>query len=448
MPLTNGLSRGTLALGLWLAPFGVLGCGARGVVAGDAGAEAPPVGPRAFDVLAALSSPTDAGVMSSQFPPTNRFTLVLDANGRRLIVGGNGTGSVMPVTTTDGKTFHTSGPFDTSTPPLGTCSSANRITYQTLELTVTGTRFTGHATGAVQISCGDCFFMQAFVATLSGGADETPPTLVAGAHEAEPFGDFALMTSEPLPLGATARVVGSEGFGVALAPIFNGAELPETERLVLGFSKPPVVLGVGGGYVVELGGLVDFAGLRAAAGSTIRIGSFAPPPLVAADGFESATGTTVGGAAVVKKGGAVTELAPLAGAQSVYLGRPDAPFATNLGAGPRLLVRLAVPAGATKVVYKARLVSHSSGGGFGGSLSVGSVGKSIASDNGLGPVTTEGVTTFADGSMLVLSDVQTRTVTLPRDVTDEVVFEIAAYENGCGLAPPSSGLLIDDLRVE
>jgi hypothetical protein len=438
------MPRGTLALGLWLAPLGVLGCGARGGVAGDAGAEAPRVGLRAFDVVAAISSPRDAGIMGPQFPSTNRFTLGLDAPRLRLIVGANGTGSIVPVTTTDGKTFRTSAPFDVSTPPLGTCSSATRLTYETLELTVTGTRLAGHATGAVQISCGDCLFTQAFVGTFSGGADETPPTLVAGAREA----DFALMTSEPLPVGATARVVGSEGFGVALEPIYNGTDLPETERLVLGFSKPPVVLGVGGGYVVELGGLVDFAGLRAAAGSTIRIGGFAPPPLVAADGFESATGTTVGGAALVKKAGTVPELVPLAGAQSVYLGRPDALFATKLGAGPRLLVRLAVPAGATKVVYKARLVAHASQAGFGGSLWLGSVGKSFASDSAFGPVTLEGVTTFSDGSMLVLSEVQTHEVTLPSDVADEVVFEIAAYETGCGLSPPSSGLLIDDLRVE
>ncbi len=456
MLCTNGSARAHRALGLWLT-LGALGCGARGVVAGDAGADVGEggvdvrsLGLRAFDVVAVVSRPGTGGGVVKGLSPTNRFTLVLDAVAHRMIVGANGTGSIVPTTTTDGKTFRVMTPFDTGMPPLGTCGSATRLTYQTTELTVAGTRLTGHATGQAQISCGDCMFMEAFDATFSAITDETPPTLVAATLEAEPFEEFSLSTSEPLPVGATARVVGGDGFGVALEPIFNDANLPDAERLVLGFSKPSVVLGVGGGYAVELDGLVDFAGLPGPS-AAVRIGNFTPPPLVPADGFESATGTSVGGAATIDKiktTAIASALLPLAGAQAVYVGRPDAPFAVKVGAGPRLLVRLAVPAGATKVVYKTRAIELVSGAGFGGSAWVGSVGKSFVSADAIGPIMTEGVIVFSDGTMLVQSEVQSRTLTLPSDVTDEVVFEIAAYSTGCGLPRPSSGLLIDDLRVE
>jgi hypothetical protein len=450
MTSTNGFSSGALVV-FGLALLGTVGCGGRGVVAGDGGAdtstEAPAMGLRAFDIVAALSSPADGGVMGSQLPATNRFTLVLDATEHRIIAGGNGTGTVVPVTTSDGKSFRTTQPFDTATPPLGTCGNSARIHYTTLDFTVVGTTLTGHATGTVDISCGDCTFALAFVAELAGGADRTPPTLVSGAIQADPFDDFVLLTSEPLPVGATARVVDSDGFGVDLAPIIYPGDDGGAPAVVVGFAKTKVVLGVGGGYSVELGGLVDFAGLRGTTATALRLGSFAPPPLVSDDGFESATGKTVGGAALVKTG-TQAGLEPLAGTQSVYLGASAVPFAAKIGAGPRFLVRLAVPPDATKVLYTARAVGPM-GSGFAGSVALGFVGKTRVVQSAFDLRTTQPTPVVVDGVSVDVSDIKTQEVLLPPDVTDELVFEISTFEFSCGLpGERPAGLLIDDLRVE
>jgi hypothetical protein len=350
--------------------------------------------------------------------------------------------------TASGKTYTATGSFQTRTPPLGSCGTTTGITYKTFSFTLSGSTFTGHATGDVQISCGDCFFSVAFKADVAGGPDVTPPTLVSGSAAADPFTNFSLSATEPLPKTATARVVDGDGVGVALDPI-HGMDGDQSE-LVTGFQKPAVVLGAGGGYSVELGGLVDFAGLEGPKGAPLRLGAFTPPPLLAADGFESATGTKVGGAGLVRTG-SVSGLPPIAGTQSALVGRSGAPFVAATGATAKLLVRMTAPAGAKKLTYSYRVVGSANGGAFfNGWLSVGSVGKT--------PATTYGaftqpkaptMTTAPDGSPVTLGEVTAGSIELPADLTSEILVEVATFEDSCGgLAPPPSAVLLDDLRVE
>ena len=66
----------------------------------------PATGVHAFDVVAVLRADG-----STNLPPTNRFTLVLDVSALRMIAGGNGRGAIVGVTTDDGRTFRSAGAF-------------------------------------------------------------------------------------------------------------------------------------------------------------------------------------------------------------------------------------------------------------------------------------------------------------------------------------------------
>ena len=155
--------------------------------------------------------------------------------------------------------------------------------------TVAAGALTGTATGDATISCGDCSFQVAFSATLSGTPDTTSPTLRASGVPAQQSVDsVALVTSEPLPSTATARLVADDGAAIDLLPVAMDGAVP----LIVGFTTPQVVLRAGQSYVVTLDGLVDFAGQAPPADPPLRITSFAAAPSVAEDGFESATGRT------------------------------------------------------------------------------------------------------------------------------------------------------------
>jgi hypothetical protein len=438
----------SLSLGLALCA----GCGGRGLVGternGDGSvehetAEVPAAALRAFDVIAGLRARPDGGTVPAALPSSVRFTVVLDADASRIIAGGQGTGTVVLVTSTDGSTFAATSSFDVDLPPQGTCGDTSRVTFKDFDFTVGGDAFRGHAGGLVGISCGDCFFTVPFVADVEGAVDATAPTLVAAVGDVGPFDPVSVLASEPLPGDVTARLVDPAGFALALDPIVHdGGAVP----VVVGFTSPNVVLGTGGGYAIELGGLVDFSGRRAPGGAPLRVGSFPVPPLVPPDGFESATGKMLGGAAIVRASSSVTDLAPITGAQSVYLGSLSAPIAGQPGISPRLLVRLAVPVGATAIRFSYRVVSPLRTG-LVASVSFGSVGKSPHRDSAAELGTTPTPIGLSGGPG-VLGGVETKALPLPADHTDEIIFELSAFASDCGPEMLSGGLLVDDLRVE
>src|SRR5262249_33665857 len=158
---------------------------------------------------------------------------------------------VLDVTSTDGRTFLSTTPFTVGVDP-NACSGPVSVTYQNLAVTITGGALTGRAGGTALVSCGDCDFNISFTATLTGIADATPPTLRAsGSPPSNPFDGLTLMASEPLPAAATARLVADDGAAIDLFPQRVDGAVP----LVVGFSKPDVVLRAGQGYVVTLDGL-------------------------------------------------------------------------------------------------------------------------------------------------------------------------------------------------
>ena len=330
----------------------------------DAGTpDAPATGMRAFDVVAVLRADG-----STSLPPTNRFTLVQDLSALRMIAGGNGRGAVVGVTTSDGRTFRSTGGFAVGADNADACSGPEDIRYDSFEVTISNGSLTGTATGAATISCGDCAFMVPFSATLTGAPDKTLPTLRAsGAAPATSFDSFSLVASEPLPATATAKLVADDGAAIDLIPQITSGDVP----FISAFSKPDVVLRAGQGYVVTLDGLVDFAGQSDKVGPPLRFTAFVAAPTVPEDGFESATGSVLGGAMVMTDGA----LPAIAGHTSLYIGTQGAP-ALDAPNGRSLAIRLARQAGDTKLRFSYRVVAPQSATLISALVRVGSEGAS------------------------------------------------------------------------
>lgn len=428
---------------LLVAALMAVGCGKTSATSADAGDGAVtnadgPSARRAFDVVAVLQS--EAGAAS--LPSTNAFTFVVDAAAKLAIAGANGLGAVVPLSTSDGKAFHSDSAFAVGS--IGTvCAGPQNVRYEQFDLTLSERGLAGHASGIANISCGDCSFTLPFDATLTGITDATAPSLTSATVPTTPFDAFSLATSEPLPTTASARLVADDGAAIDLVPVVVAAD---TIPLVVGFSKPDVVLRAGHGYGVDLGGLVDFAGHTQGSGPLIRLGSFPAAPNVAQDGFESATGATLGGAMVVTG----APLPAIAGTTSVYIGGPGAP-ALDTTTARSLSVRLSRQAGATTLRLSYRVVGPQSQSFFAGVLHVGSEGASPGSPTYLSlspPVAAVDSVTVA-GQVVYLGVITTLSVPLPDDAGDEVLLVIKPSDFTCGpTVPIASGLLIDDLRLE
>jgi hypothetical protein len=438
--------RRALAPGLAIVGLAVLGCGGRGAAHFDGGgaeSESTPVGRLSFDVVATLSLSLPA--KGTTTPTTNRFTLVLDPAARRMIAGGGGQASVVAVTSSDDRTFASATPFAVGV-AQAVCSGLLRLEYQTLEVALAGGSLTGTATGVATFSSpvtdgsSTVESKSDFSAVLAGVPDVIAPFLLvpAGADTSDPLTPFELWASEPLPPTATAQLVTADGSRIDLPPQLVPGDVP----VIAGFSTPDVALSPGEGLQAALDGLTDFAGHAVAPGTSLRFGAFDPAPLVPQDGFESAMDPTLGGAAVVRTGPGV----PIAGAVSLYIGRMDSPTPQGLTLHPRLSLRLAVPTGATTLLFSFRQFSGS--GDSPGSVVIGSVGHVPGAPVPISPMPSTAFTTVSwFPQTFSESSVGTMEVVLPADITDEVVVVIEsppACETGFG----SPGLLIDDLRLE
>ena len=422
-----------------LAGLGLAGCGASKATSVDTAGDGGPIvvgATRSFDVTATLAL-VGGAVPPNNLPPVLSLTLVLDPGSRRAIVGGHGLASVVRYTTANGRI--TLPPFTVGL-PSAQCDGASTIDFTSLVVTVSDSDLTGAAVGAVRVSCGDCQFDVPFKADVSGTVDATPPLLFPGTVPGNPFQSFSLATSEPLPTTATARLLMSDGSQIDLAPNIVPGEVP----VIAGFTSSNLVLPYGVGIAVAFDGLVDFAGQRGAASESLRLTEFPTPPLVPEDGFESATGAQLGGANVISGG----PLPPIAGARSLYFGGPGTPAPTDDAVGQVLRVRLAVQPGDSTLRFAYRMVGVYAGSGFGGTINVGSVGHASVSDFfAMSPLGTE--VTWPNGRTAYLTDVATKEIALPAEVTDEVLVDMESFGFGCGgPAPPEGGMLIDDLRIE
>ena len=423
-----------------LLALAMLGCGGSGAGAPDGGtedavsAETGPAGLRSFDVVAMLTGSLK-GV-----PATSKFTLVLDAAAHHIIAGGGGRADVVPVTTSDGRIFHTTKTFTVGT--LASCGLGTGLQFDPGDLTIDGSSLRASLKGAAEISCGDCSFAQPFSATLVGTDDVTAPLVLGTSSPSSPFDPFAVFASEPLPETASARLVGDDGSAVDLEPMMDPKAPVGGLPVIVGFTKPDAVLQDGQGYLVDFGGLVDFAG-HVGSGN-LRLASFPKAPVIAEDGFESAVGPTLGGAAVITDG----PLAPLTGTHSVYIGGPMAPRPTNVAPGMALSVRFGVQPGDAMLRFNFRVVASVDAPGFIGDVRVGSLGRSAGVATPVSAVDDGVETVWPGGTSVQLGSLQAMAVALPSDRTSDLVVVIEAQGTSCGPSRSSAGLLIDDLRAQ
>jgi len=391
-------------------------------------------GVHAFDVVAVL----DFGgpKVPANIPPTVPFTLVLDADTGHAIVGAKGTATRVALGKSGSKLVVPS--FSVGL-DAGQCAAASSLSFTSLVVAANDGGLTGTGAGDALVSCGDCQFNVPFTATVTGTPDVTPPLLFATTVPTSPFQPFRLVASEPLAATSTAHLVSEDGTTLDLMPTTVSGDV----TLVTGFENPSVVLPTGVGLAVAIGGLVDFAGLAGSADTPLRFVSFPAPPLAPEDGFESATGTTFGGATVISGG----PLPPISGTRSVYFGGAGAPAPGGVTVGKVLRVRLAVQPGDTTVAFSYRLVGPYAGGGFSGTISVGSVGKAPASETLANAP--PGTATDWSGTTVYVTDVATHALALPPDVGDEVLLDIESFDDNCGRPMPAlGGMLLDDLRLE
>jgi hypothetical protein len=404
-------------------------------------------GRRSFELVATLTPQDPRAPAASQVPASSAFTLVLEPESHQTavgeahqgIVGGGGRASFVEVTTTDAKTFSISR-FQTGVVTGDPCMPVREIDFSRLEITISGSTVHGTAEGTVTGTVLDTYAYPGFTAEVTGAVDITPPVLFESSRFApSSFSQVALVANEPLPLTATAWLTTAAGARIDLQPVTN-----EEQTLVVGFSGPGSVLPPADRFFVSQEGLVDFAGQRGT--ESVELLGFFNPPLVTEDGFESATGPQLGGAAIVTGVGA---LKPITGSHSLYFGASGAPVPPESSFTPALNLRLAAKPGATKLRFSYRTVSTTSG--HGASVRVGSVGHSSTSTQNSIYANGEGTkVTWENGGTVTLGPVTMLDVALPADVTDEVVvgFDTRAIVCG-GFGPPQqSGVLIDDLRLE
>jgi hypothetical protein len=386
--------------------------------------------------------------------PSHHFALVIDVDQRRMIVGGGGTAYAVPLTMGPGNTFHAekvSPAFQLFAVYLGDglpCMRFESVSYNSITFSVNGTSLTGTAEGYANYLSGDYVTQTPFTAALAGGPDSTPPSVrVAGPSSfythlpVNPLSPPRFWIAEPTAEISKARLVTSDGHAIDLVSNVSA----EADRSVVGFESPDVVLRYGEKYHVDSSGVVDLTGVHGAA-FDLTFETPAAPPLLAEDGFEGVTTTTLGGASVVSTG----SLPPITGTTSVYVSSIHGSPITQ--SGSPLTVRLPVQTGDTKVRFSYRIVAQDQS-------TLGFNDVSATTIVGVVDGKTSSGTRFVDGGhrtmlagvdagTIYLGDIQAMEIPLPEGATNEVVFELATSQFSCGPTAPTAGVLVDDLRVE
>jgi hypothetical protein len=445
-----------------LACLALAGCGGGDDVAADGGGrpgdgapldgggdvpagETSRGGPRAFDVTATVTLMPPAGQEGGwqDFPRTLTFTLVRDPAVGRVFASAGGAVSAAAVTTTDDRTFRTTGPLAVTLPFPQSCTRVATVAYDELTFSEDGGALAGTARGTVSYPSGNQAWTAPATARLAGAPDATAPTLALPGEPVDPLAPLAFPASEPLPSTAAASIVGAtSGDVIPLAPAFEDGP----DGAIGGFSKPNVALRDGETYGLVMEGFVDFEGNA----PTSAPGTFttrAAPPLAPEDGFESVTATMFGGAGVLHDG----PLQPIAGATSLLL---NTGFGGGFGflpyaLGPSLAVRLAVAPGDTVVRFDGQLVAPDpiDDAAFVGAIRLASVGQAVGMAMNVAATGFAKVTLPGAGDVFI-SPVKTIELPLPAGAAGEITFEIEGVTFACGLPPSPTVLVLDNLRVE
>ena len=393
-------------------------------------------GRRSFEVTSQVS--LDGGARAS-----HTFTMTLDADQRLAIIGTPGSGGLVPIEQTagGGLRLRLGGGFTYafSVPVVGACGAS--LYYDDLSFVIDASG-TLSGTGRGQRATFDPSGGTNVPATmiLAGVPDADPPTLslAAGGDLADPWTPLWVVASEPLPFGQPAPVLRSTG-----GDFLSFAAQSDKAPLVVLFARPTRLLRFGDQYRVTFDGITDFAGHAPTSTASATFTTRAPPPLVAADGFESVTDETLGGARILSGAGAPT----ISGARSLYL-----PPVDSLGTGStvtQFALRVPIAAGNTVVRFAYRTVNP------GDTSNVYYVVASVGGPIGTAvlPADVGGATTPAtiDQTAVTLGPIQTATIGLPASTYVEVVLaRTASQPTSCGgPAPrPVPGLILDDLRAE
>lgn len=389
-------------------------------------------GRRSFVVTAVAQ--TDGGASNI----SHTFTMMLDTDQRLAIIGKDGDTEVRPVEQQVAGVLLVVGTlvFGVSVP----AACGGSLLYSALNFTIdpSGDALSGVGRGTLTVSDPVLGTNTPATMLLTGVRDSAPPslTLSAAGDIADPWTDFWVISSEPLP-GQQVRPVLRSLTGDA---IVLGAPTG-MDAFVRVMAKPARLLRYSDEYRVTLDGVTDLDGNPPPATTALTFTTRAPPPLVAEDGFESVTDTTLGGAQVLSGAGAPT----IQGARSLYI----PPAASVAGRVTQIALRLPILSGDTFLRFTYRSVNP--GDAFGVYFVVASVGGSIGTATL--PPDGAGATTPAtiDGTQVLLGPLMTATIGLPGDAHGEVVLaRLAAQPSSCGgPAPrPVPGLIIDDLYAD
>ena len=395
----------------------------------------PIVARHAYTVQAAYRPTADGGVVSGGTGTgagSNTFTLVVDPIAQIAIVGSY----TIPLQRIDDRTFRATGSFRVAT------ASCTSVSYDEMTFTPGSTGIAGSGKGREFTAFSDLGSEVAIEMSFTGGLDTVAPYVAfVGSATIDPLLDYDVSLSEPVLPGATATLVPSAGASIALTPVMlDGGDA------VLGFRKPNVVLRYGETYSLTTDGIVDFGGNPVRTASVGTFSTRAAPPLIAEDGFESATDDPLLESQVVSG----TGWPIIAGSRSLY-----SPVYSSPGTISPLSLRIALAPGDVAVRLSYRVVTSTETAFVAsGSLAVGTVGGqpgwlTLPSDS-------PPFSLFqrpGNEPAIYLGEVKTAEIPIPAGSTGDLVIQRVAsgvFLSPCGglPQPQSAGLIIDDLRVE
>lgn len=322
---------------------------------------------------------------------------------------------------------------------LAFSSGCTHVTWSSLDITIAAS---GTASVSVQ---GQTFTMTSDTGgtttplslSLVGVPDTTRPFLVGPPGVPGTFASVTVAASEPIPPGATPMLIASNGDQMPLvAP--TGAT-----AAVFSFALPSKLRRFDTPYRVSLAGIADFAGNVGSVADDVTFTTGAAPPLVPEDGFESATGATLGGAQVISSPGSPT----ISGTRSLFI-PPVNTGGLPSGGATELALRLTLTPGDTVLRFSYQAVNPTTSNGA--QFLMASVDGTIVA---FSPAVSQTSTTTAmiNGQQVSLGPIIAAEYPLPADAAGELVVTRISYGGGsCGgqPPPPTAGMIIDDLRTE
>ncbi len=397
----------------------------------------PPPPPVPTGGLTATQSFTVRGGFNAELSTSPiDFVLRVDPVAGSMIVGTPGSATSVPVTTSDGISFRAQ---DTVLLPIPAAGCASSAKFSDFSFAAGTNEISGTATGMGYIIHGD--YGSLFPARLDfkGAPDVTPPSIVGQGAAVDPLAGLVVFTtSEPLSSSAQAQLV-SPNDRIALVPMGGG-----DASTTIGFQKPAGALRYDTTYELIVDHWADLAGNPGVTPDGVV--TFSAPPLIPADGFESAP-PTLGGAAIAD----ANTFAPISGQKSALVGSS----LTSYPLPSRFTVRLAVAPGDSVVRFSLRpfttdVMLYSDLFGTQARLAV--PGGEIVNVP-LGNLGTSGTNQVTPSGMnIILGDTVELEAPLPSGATDTVVFDFqtGAYgDDACrGAMIPPASYQIDDLRVE